>query len=137
MYKSVDGGDSWEHIGLEDSWHIGEISINPYNPNIVFVSVLGHFWSKNINRGVYRTLDGGKTWDHVLAIDEKTGSNDIVISQSNPNIIYTTKSCTYIIIEPNSIPVQKTYRYFANATCELKALVLGIKPNLFKSLLIV
>lgn len=90
MYKSVDGGESWEHIGLDDSWHIGEISVNPYDPDVVFVSVLGHFWSKNKNRGVYRTLDGGVSWDHVLAIDEKTGSNDIVISKSNPNIIYTT-----------------------------------------------
>ena len=90
MYKSLDGGESWEHIGLDDSWHIGEISVNPYDSDIVFVSVLGHFWSKNKNRGVYRTLDGGRSWDHVLAIDEKTGSNDIVISKSNPNVIYTT-----------------------------------------------
>ena len=90
VYKSIDGGETWKHIGLDDSWHIGEISINPNNPDIVFVSVLGHFWSKNINRGVYRTLDGGLTWENVLHIDDKTGSNDIIISRSNPNIIYTT-----------------------------------------------
>ena len=90
IYKSDDGGESWVHLGLNDSWHIGEISINPENPDIVFVSVLGHFWSKNKNRGVYRTLDGGGSWELVLHIDENTGSNDIVISQSNPDIIYTS-----------------------------------------------
>ena len=62
IYKSDDGGESWVHLGFNDSWHIGEISINPENPDIVFVSVLGHFWSKNKNRGVYRTLDGGGSW---------------------------------------------------------------------------
>ena len=90
IYKSVDGGNTWHHKGLNDSWHIGEISINPKNPDIVFVSVLGHFWSKNKNRGIYRTLDGGSTWENVLHIDDKTGSNDIVISRSNPDIIYAT-----------------------------------------------
>ncbi len=90
VYKSSDGGDSWEHLGLSDSWHIGEIVIHPNNPDIVYVSVLGHFWSKNSNRGIYRTLDGGKTWKRVLFINDKTGSNDIVISPSNPNIIYAS-----------------------------------------------
>ena len=90
IYKSSDGGETWLHKGLDDSWHIGEISINPNNPDIVFVSVLGHFWSKNKNRGIFRTIDGGETWDHVLYINDSTGSNDIVISPSNPNIIYSS-----------------------------------------------
>ena len=90
IYKSIDGGETWNHLGLNDSWHIGEISINPSNPNIVFVSVMGHFWSKNNNRGVYRTTDGGKSWKKVLYVDEMTGANDIVISYSNPNIIYAS-----------------------------------------------
>ncbi|PDH50746.1 MAG: glycosyl hydrolase, partial [Rhodothermaeota bacterium MED-G16] len=68
IYKSIDGGESWNHLGLNDSWHIGEISINPNNPDIVFVSVMGHFWSKNKNRGVFRTIDGGKNWEKVLYI---------------------------------------------------------------------
>ena len=66
IYKSIDGGESWNHLGLNDSWHIGEISINPNNPDIVFVSVMGHFWSKNKNRGVFRTIDGGKNWERIL-----------------------------------------------------------------------
>ena len=90
MYRSTNGGDTWEHIGLEDSWHIGEISVHPTNPDIVLVSVLGHFWSKNVNRGIYKTEDGGKSWKHVLYIDENTGSNDIVISNSNPEVIYAS-----------------------------------------------
>ena len=90
MYRSTNGGDTWEHIGLEDSWHIGEISVHPTNPDIVLVSVLGHFWSKNVNRGIYKTEDGGKSWKHVLHIDENTGSNDIVISNSNPEVIYAS-----------------------------------------------
>ena len=90
MYKSTNAGDTWEHIGLEDSWHIGEISVHPTNPDIVLVSVLGHFWSKNVNRGIYKTEDGGKSWKHVLYIDENTGSNDIVISNSNPKVIYAS-----------------------------------------------
>ena len=90
MYRSTNRGDTWEHIGLEDSWHIGEISVHPTNPDIVLVSVLGHFWSKNVNRGIYKTEDGGKSWKHVLYIDENTGSNDIVISNSNPEVIYAS-----------------------------------------------
>ena len=90
MYRSTNRGDTWEHIGLEDSWHIGEISVHPTNPDIVLVSVLGHFWSKNVNRGIYKTEDGGKSWKHVLHIDENTGSNDIVISNSNPEVIYAS-----------------------------------------------
>jgi len=90
IYKSNDAGNSWNHLGLEDSWHIGEIAVHPKNPDIVVVSVLGHFWSKNKNRGVYKSDDGGKTWQHVLYIDESTGSIDIVISHSNPNIMYTS-----------------------------------------------
>ena len=90
IYKSVDAGETWMHIGLNDSWHIGEISIHPKNPDIVYVSVLGHFWTSNENRGVYRTINGGKSWEKVLYIDEKTGSIDIVVSPSEPNIVYAS-----------------------------------------------
>lgn len=90
IYKSEDGGATWKHCGLNDSWHIGEISVHPTNPDIVFVAVLGHFWSQNANRGVYRTTNGGNTWEKVLYIDEHTGANDVVISHSDPNTIYAT-----------------------------------------------
>ena len=90
VYKSEDAGKSWQNIGLEDSWHIGELIVHPTNPDIVFVAVLGHFWSTNRNRGVYRTLDGGKTWEKVLYVDEKTGANDIVMAPSDPNVLYAS-----------------------------------------------
>jgi len=90
IYRSDDAGESWKHLGLEDSWHIGEIAIHPENPDIVVVAVLGHFWSTNENRGLYRTEDGGESWQHVLYIDEKTGANDVVISPTNPEIMYAS-----------------------------------------------
>jgi len=90
VYKSRDAGRTWEHMGLNDSWHIGEIAVHPTDPDILVVCVLGHFWSKNKNRGIYRTTDGGVNWEHVLYLDEQTGANDIVFSPSNPDIVYAT-----------------------------------------------
>ena len=90
MYCSADAGKTWQHIGLEDSWAIAEIAIHPKDPNIVLVAVLGHLWSKNPNRGLFRTLNGGKSWQKVLYKDEMTGANDIVISPSNPLVMYAT-----------------------------------------------
>lgn len=90
VYKSEDGGNNWKYCGLNDSWHIGEIAVHPTNPDIVVVAVLGHFWSSNKNRGIYRTTNGGSTWEHVLFVDENTGANDIVISPSNPNVMYAS-----------------------------------------------
>ncbi len=90
MYRSSDAGKTWQHIGLDDSWSIAEIAVHPQNPNIVLVSVIGHLWTKNKNRGLYRTEDGGKKWEQVLYKNDRTGGNDIVISPSNPQIMYTT-----------------------------------------------
>ena len=90
VYRSDDGGETWRHLGLNDSWHIGEIAVHPRDPDIVYVAVLGHFWSTNPNRGVYRSMNGGETWEHVLYLDEKTGANDIVISHSNPEVLYAS-----------------------------------------------
>jgi photosystem II stability/assembly factor-like uncharacterized protein len=90
IYRSNDAGKTWKHIGLEDSWSIAEIAIHPKNPDIVLVAVLGHLWSKNKNRGLYQTTNGGKTWQQVLYKDDATGANDIVISPSSPNIMYAS-----------------------------------------------
>lgn len=90
VYRSDDAGETWRHLGLSDSWHIGEIIIHPENPDIAMVAVLGRFWSDNKNRGVYRTEDGGETWDQVLYINDQTGANDIVIAPSNPDIVYAS-----------------------------------------------
>ncbi len=90
VYRSDDGGENWRHLGLSDSWHIGEIAVHPTNPDMALVAVLGHFWSANENRGLYRTEDGGKSWQRVLHLDNKTGANDVVWSHSDPNVVYAS-----------------------------------------------
>ena len=75
---------------FEDSFHIGKIDVHPANPDVAFVAVHGHYWTTNPNRGLYRTLDGGATWEHVLYIDERTGANDVIIAPSDPSIVYAT-----------------------------------------------
>jgi photosystem II stability/assembly factor-like uncharacterized protein len=90
VYRSDDGGDTWRHLGLSDSWHIGEIAVHPTNPEIALVAVLGHFWSPNKNRGMYRTENGGETWQHVLAVDERTGANDVVWCKDHTNVVYAS-----------------------------------------------
>jgi len=90
VFRSDDGGQTWRNMGLHDSFHIGEIAVHPKNPDRVIVAVQGHFWSTNTNRGLYRTTDGGQTWEHVLYVNERTGANDVVIAPSNPDIIYAS-----------------------------------------------
>jgi len=87
VYKSVDGGDTWAHMGLPESHHIGRIVIHPTNADIVYVAALGHLYSKNPERGLYRTRDGGKTWDLVKHVDEDTGFVDVVLDPSNPDTL--------------------------------------------------
>lgn len=90
VFRSDDGGQTWRNTGLHDSFHIGEIAVHPQNPDIVFVAVMGHFWSTNPNRGLYRSIDGGKMWEHVLYVNERTGANDVVIAPSEPDVIYVS-----------------------------------------------
>ncbi len=88
VYKSVDAGKTWTNTGINDGQQIGGISIDPTNENRVFAAVLGHPYGSNTERGVFRTLDGGKTWEKVLYIDENTGAVEVVIDPKNPQIIY-------------------------------------------------
>jgi photosystem II stability/assembly factor-like uncharacterized protein len=90
MFRSDDAGSTWNSIGLEDSWSIAEIEIHPTNPETVFVAVLGHLWTKNKNRGLYRSTNGGKSWEQVLYVNDMTGANEIVISPANPKIMYAS-----------------------------------------------
>ena len=90
VYRSDDGGETWTHLGLEETWHISEIVVHPYNPDIVFVAAMGKFWSESTSKGIYRTINGGKDWEHVLYIDKNTRANDIVIAHSNPKIVYAS-----------------------------------------------
>ena len=88
VYKSLDGGKTWKNIGLHDSRAIGKVIINPNNPDIVFVAALGHPYGPNTERGIFRTTDGGKTWDKVLYKDENTGGIDVAFDPHNPNIVF-------------------------------------------------
>lgn len=88
VYKSTDGGKTWQHMGLRDSEHISAIAIHPQNPDIVYVGALGHAFGPNEERGVFMTTDGGKTWSKTLYIDREHGVSDLELDPSNPNILY-------------------------------------------------
>jgi photosystem II stability/assembly factor-like uncharacterized protein len=88
VYKTTDGGENWEYLGLPNSERISKIVINPSEPNNVFVGVLGKLWSDSDERGVYMTNDGGKTWNKILYVNAKTGCADLAIDPQNPKIIY-------------------------------------------------
>ena len=88
VYKSIDAGTTWKLVGLPDTHAIGRLIVNPRNPDIAFVAALGHPFADNEERGIFRTLDGGKTWQKVLYKDAKTGGIDITFDPTNANILY-------------------------------------------------
>ncbi|MGD8427276.1 MAG: glycosyl hydrolase [Balneolaceae bacterium] len=88
VYKSTDGGQTWTNIGLDQTHFISTIVVDPKNPDIVMVAALGHVFGDNSERGIYRSTDGGKTWDKVLYKDDKTGAIDLVMDPSNPRVLY-------------------------------------------------
>lgn len=88
VLKSDDKGKSWTNVGLEDSHHVGRIVINPNNPDDVTIGVIGHLYTPNEERGIFKTTDGGKTWNKVLFINNQTGVIDISVSPTNPSIMY-------------------------------------------------
>ena len=90
ILRSSDNGKNWENIGLTDSHHIGKVKINPNNSNEIIVGVLGHLYSTNMQRGIFKTINSGKTWTKKLEIDEKTGIIDIDIDPQNFNIQYAS-----------------------------------------------
>lgn len=98
LYKSEDAGKTWTHIGLHESRHIGRIRIHPQDSNLVYVAVLGNVYGSSKERGVYRSKDGGKTWEKILFIDEKTGAVDLAMDVTNPNILYA--ATWQVIIKP-------------------------------------
>ncbi len=88
VYKSTDEGKTWQHMGLRDSHHIAQIIVHPKNPDIVYVAAMGHLYTSNETRGVFKTADGGKTWQKVLYINEKVGVIDLVMNRSHPDVLY-------------------------------------------------
>ncbi|MCS7047126.1 MAG: hypothetical protein NZO58_12280, partial [Gemmataceae bacterium] len=88
VYRSRDGGKSWEHMGLKETHHIGRIVIHPTNSNIVYVAALGKIWAANRQRGVFKTTDGGATWTQALYVDDDTGAIDLAMDPSEPDTLY-------------------------------------------------
>ncbi|MBV9544172.1 MAG: glycosyl hydrolase, partial [Chloroflexi bacterium] len=88
VYRSTDAGKTWQNVGLRDSRHIGRIRIDPTNPDVVYVAALGHAFGPNAERGVFRSRDGGRTWERVLFKSEHAGSNDISMDPHNPRVLY-------------------------------------------------
>jgi photosystem II stability/assembly factor-like uncharacterized protein len=87
-YKSIDAGKTWTHVGLTETQVISKIRVHPSNPDLVYVAAFGHHAAPNPDRGVYRSKDGGKTWEKILFRDNKTGANELVLDPRNPQIIY-------------------------------------------------
>jgi photosystem II stability/assembly factor-like uncharacterized protein len=88
VYKSTDAGGTWENMGLRDSHHIARIVIHPTDPDIVYVAAMGHLYSENEERGVFKTTDGGKSWEKVLYVNEKIGVIDLVLNPLDPDVLY-------------------------------------------------
>ncbi len=90
VYKTTDAGKTWTHVGLGDSRQIGQVRIHPADPDVVYVAAVGHVSGPNEERGIFRSLDGGKTWKKVLYVDDKTGGVDLALDEKNPQVIYAT-----------------------------------------------
>lgn len=90
IYKTTDGGQTWRNMGLRDTKHIGEIRVHPQNPDLVYVAALGHAFGPNEERGVFRSRNGGETWEKVLYVSDKAGAVDIAMDPTNPRILYAS-----------------------------------------------
>jgi photosystem II stability/assembly factor-like uncharacterized protein len=88
VYRSLDGGETWEHRGLDDSHHIARVLVHPDDPDTAWVAAIGHLFSPNDERGVFRTTDGGTTWERVLFVDDLTGAIDLVADPRDPGVLY-------------------------------------------------
>ena len=88
VYRSTDGGRTWSHLGLESTHHIARIEVHPNDPDVAYVAAVGHLWGSNPERGVYRTTDGGESWERVLFVDENTGAIDLALDPNDPNTLF-------------------------------------------------
>jgi len=88
MYKSTDGGETWKHLGLEETERFARIVISPGDPKVIFAAALGHEWGANRERGLYRSRDGGESWERILYVNETTGASDVALDPGDPRIVY-------------------------------------------------
>ncbi|MDG1275900.1 MAG: glycosyl hydrolase, partial [Algoriphagus sp.] len=90
VYKTTDGGKTWKHLGLQETQAISRIRVDPTNADLVYVAALGHPYGENEERGVFRSKDGGETWEKVLYVSDKAGAADLIIDRTNPNVLYAS-----------------------------------------------
>ncbi|HEU5182293.1 MAG TPA: hypothetical protein VFW45_16020, partial [Candidatus Polarisedimenticolia bacterium] len=88
VYRSTDAGGTFKHLGLDQSHDIPRLAVDPRNPDVCYVAALGHLWGANPERGIFKTTDGGKTWSHVLKVDDKTGACDVILDPAHPDTVY-------------------------------------------------
>jgi photosystem II stability/assembly factor-like uncharacterized protein len=88
LWKSLDAGETWNFIGLEDSEHISRIRIHPKNPDLIYVAAIGNLWKPNETRGVFRSKDGGENWSKILYVSDKAGAGDLIMDPNNSRILY-------------------------------------------------
>jgi photosystem II stability/assembly factor-like uncharacterized protein len=88
VYRSTNGGETWTHVGLTESRHIGRVVLHPANANIAYVAAIGNLWKPTADRGVYKTTDAGKTWSKILFVDTLTGATDLAMDPRDPNVLY-------------------------------------------------
>lgn len=88
VYRSTDGGKTWTYLGLREAGQVGRIEVHPRDPDLVYVAALGHPFGRNAERGVFRSRDGGATWEHVLVLSDSTGAADLAMSADNPRVLY-------------------------------------------------
>jgi photosystem II stability/assembly factor-like uncharacterized protein len=114
MYKSSDGGSTWRHLGLDDTRQIGSIAIDPHDANVVYVAALGHQYGPNAQRGVFKTTDGGQTWNNVLFKDDNTGATAVIIDPSDSNVVYAalwqTRRPPWNVYPPSNGPGSGLYK---------------------------
>lgn len=90
VYKTIDGGKTWKNVGLTETQQISRVRVNPKNPDVVYVAALGHLWGSNDQRGIFRSKDGGKTWEKILYRNAETGASDLCMDPANPNTLYAS-----------------------------------------------
>jgi photosystem II stability/assembly factor-like uncharacterized protein len=114
MYKSVDAGKTWSHVGLDDTRQIGRIVVDPKDPNTVYVAALGHQYGPNAQRGVFKSIDGGKTWSKVLYKDENTGAIDLAMDPADANVLFAslwqTRRPPWNVYPPSNGPGSGLYK---------------------------
>ncbi len=88
VYRSADGGGSFEYVGLAETRNIPRLAVDPRNPDVCYVAAMGHLWGSNPERGIYKTSDGGKTWQHILKVDDEVGACDVVLAPGNPDRVF-------------------------------------------------